>query len=135
MDTTIDSWRDKMNAKGSHTLVALVFATVAMAAAGTAQADESMAMQHAEMRQACAAQDGRFEKSWMYNDQGMKWGLVLSCVTGAGIVSCQDNVCETRRWARRDTTGTDSELETTKVIRTQTEPAVFADALAALSEN
>jgi hypothetical protein len=122
-----------MYSRGSFLLAALVFGAALLVATGAARAESNMAQRHAEMRQACDAQDGRFEKSWQYNDQGVKWGLVLSCVTSVGRVTCQDDVCESRRWARRDgeTAGPGQDAEDD--LQDRTDPKAFSDALAALS--
>lgn len=102
---------------------------------GAAFAESNTAVHHAALRKACTAQDGRFEQSWAYNDQGVQWGKVVSCVTSAGYVRCQDNTCRSGRWALRGSS-TASKTGSTKndgVARFAAEPAAFSAALAALS--
>ncbi len=80
-------------------LVALALAIGAMGAITVttgAHAGSNTALQRVALRQACTDQGGRFETSWMYNDQGAQWGRVLSCVTSARSITCQGNVCRVK---------------------------------------
>jgi len=43
---------------------------------------------------ACTVAAGRFEQSWSYNDTGVQWGEIASCVTDSVRLTCQGNVCK-----------------------------------------
>ena len=104
-------------------------------ASTAAYAESNTALQHAALRKACTDQGGRFELSWIYNDQGLQWGKVLSCATSAGYVTCQGNVCRGGRWVLADGVtpvqgGTENE---DSAVQFPAEPVAFSAALAALS--
>lgn len=104
-------------------------------AAGAAHAESNRALQHAALRKACTEQGGRFEQSWAYNDQGVQWGKILSCSTGAGYVTCQDNFCRGGRWVWPDG-GAAAEIgpdDNDGAVRFPAEPGAFSAALAAFS--
>jgi len=100
-----------------------------------ANAGGSTAARYAEMREACGEQGGRFEQSWLYNDQGVQWGEALSCATSVGYVTCQDNVCRSGRWGRSDgmTTASGGQADDGDVMEFPAEAATFLDAVAALA--
>ena len=105
----------KMRLKATRVALALAIGTVgAITATAAAHAESNTASQHIALRQACSEQGGRFEASWMYNDQGTQWGRVLSCVTSARSITCQGNVCRVEAAGR---------------------PVTFSAALASLSGN
>lgn len=116
-----------------HVLAGALIGLGWAAASGAAFAGGDTATRHAEMRQACTEQGGRFEQSWSYNDQGMQWGKVRSCSTSRGFVTCQDAVCRSDYWDRpaRDTTAAERPEGT---VQFPAEPVAFASALAALAE-
>jgi hypothetical protein len=116
-----------MNAKGSRALLVAVIGFGWVFVSSPASADGNTALRYAELRQACAEQGGRFERSWRYNDQGMQWGEVLTCSTGTGYVACQDDVCRSGRWGRAE----DPANKT--AARFPVEPATVAGVLAALA--
>ena len=66
---------------------------------GAAHAEGNTALHDAALRKACIERDGRFERSWIYSDQGLRWGRVVSCATGAGYIGCQGSFCRGARWA------------------------------------
>lgn len=45
------------------------------------------------LQRACTVAAGRFEQGWIYNDTGVQWGEVTSCVTENIRLSCQDDIC------------------------------------------
>ena len=107
------------------------------AASNCAQAGNSAASQHATMREACTKQGGRFELSWMYNDQGVRWGKVLSCSTSNGFIRCQGGLCRVGRRVSRDTdvAAKERDAKELRAMQFAAKPATFFEALAALSDN
>ena len=90
---------------------------------GSANAGSAMATRHAAIRDACTEQGGRFEVTWMYNDQIVRWGDVVSCTTREGLVRCEGKTCRASRWV----TGTVG-------MKTAADrPVSFTDALTTLS--
>ena len=61
--------------------------------ASPANAGSEIASQRDGLREVCTRQGGLFERSWAYNDQGMKWGEILSCSTSTGTIICRSGVC------------------------------------------
>ncbi|MCG8542779.1 MAG: hypothetical protein MJE12_01090 [Alphaproteobacteria bacterium] len=114
-------------------LIGLGWTTVS----GAARAAENTALHHSVLRKACAEHGGRFQESWIYNDQGVQWGKVLSCATSAGYVSCQGNFCRGSRWARGQgaTAQNGGPDNKDRVMQFTTDPADFSAALIALSKN
>ena len=53
---------------------------------------------------ACTVTAGRFEQSWSYNDTGVQWGEIASCVTDSVRLTCQGNVCRVNGLARNSRT-------------------------------
>ena len=100
-------------------------------------AGNDIASQHATMRHACAKHGGRFELSWMYNDQGVRWGRVLSCSTSIGYIRCQSNNCRASRWVLRDGAEVDKDgrAKGQDATRFPAEASAFSDALAVLAGN
>ena len=117
-----------MNKTGRYMLVATLIGLGWAFASGAVYAEANTATRHAELREACTEQGGRFEQSWRYNDQGLQWGAVLTCSTRAGYVICQDGVCRSGRWARFDGDGASDE----SAVQFRAEPTAVADRLAAL---
>jgi hypothetical protein len=78
---------------------------------------------------------GRFELSWIYNDQGVQWGEVLSCSTNAGYITCQDDICRAGRWAPADgvMAADGRSADDDDAGQFPAEPTAFAAALAAFS--
>lgn len=71
---------------------ALVMGTVAYSA--TALADDSIIeISKASLEEQCADVNGRFTKSWAYNDQGLQWGERYVCETVVFTLACQDGIC------------------------------------------
>ena len=124
-----------MKAEGSFVPTAALIGLCWAAVSGAAQAESNTALLHAAMRDACNEQGGRFERSWSYNDQGMKWGEILTCATSAGYVKCQGKVCQSGRWVRRDgATATGAGPgKNDGAVQFPAEPAGFSAALAALA--
>ena len=124
----------KLTLKGA--LAAVLFGLYGIAGSGAAHAESNTALQHAALHKACIEQGGRFEQSWIYNDQGMQWGKVLSCATSAGYVSCQGSTCRGGRWILRGgtTVADNGPDDNGGVVRFPAEPAAFASAVAALAE-
>ena len=54
----------------------------------------------ASWREACTVHGGLFEQTWAYNDQGMKWGEILSCSVDAGTITCRSGICRIGRGSR-----------------------------------
>ena len=103
------------------------------AAAGATLAGSRPAIWYNEMKTVCDTQGGRFESKWLYNDQGVQWGRVLSCSTSEGYVSCQDSVCRSGHWTRSSVASAangDSDS-----AQFPAEPERFAHALAELSSD
>jgi len=86
-----------MNMKGSGALAAVLIGLGGTLVSGAAYSDSNTAVRHAGMRKVCTQHGGRFEQSWLYNDQGVQWGKVLSCATRWGSITCRENVCRSRR--------------------------------------
>ncbi|MGI9413814.1 MAG: hypothetical protein ACR2PM_09095 [Hyphomicrobiales bacterium] len=107
------------------------------AASGAAQAGNSTAMQHAELRKVCTQRGGRFEQTWLYDDQGIRWGNVLSCATSAGYVICRASTCQSVRWPRSHglPVAADERSKSIAAKKFPAEPIGFADALSALTSN
>lgn len=104
------------------------------AASGAAQADTNTAMQQLALHKACVEKGGRFEQSWIYNDQGVQWGKVVSCSTSAGYVTCQGNTCRGSRWAHANgSTGNEEKSKSDGAVRFPAEPVAFSAALSTLS--
>ena len=80
------------------------------------------------MRQVCTKHGGRFERSWLYNDQGAKWGEVLSCATRWGSITCQKNICRSRQRVRSGAANGGAKQFPAK-------PGAIAEALIALARN
>ena len=131
-----DEWRGKMKTHLNHAQAAVLIGLCLAVVSGVAHAENNTASHNAALRKACAQQDGRFEQSWIYNDQGVQWGQVVSCATNAGYVRCQDNHCRSGRWILRDgTTASKVDPGNTGAIKQfAAEPTAFSDALAALSK-
>ncbi len=104
-------------------------AAVESRSGSTAHAGQGPALQHLALHKACTRQGGRFELSWAYNDRGVQWGPVLSCSTGAGAITCRDNLCRTGRLMKVDAIS-ESGSET---VEFPAEPMAFSAALAAIS--
>ena len=68
-----------------------------MALSGALRAEDAHPGSREAFVAACAEREGRFEITWLYNDQGIKWGEVVSCTTETRIVACQSGVCRTLR--------------------------------------
>jgi len=84
----------------SKTLKSILAASVIMtacAASGPAAASGAVAKADADFQTICEAFGGRFSQTWLYNDQGAKWGEVETCKTLAGTVTCQSGVCRSDR--------------------------------------
>ena len=47
----------------------------------------------------CQSYGGQFNSSWLYNDQGTKWGQIETCATPTGTLTCQGGVCRSDRQA------------------------------------
>jgi hypothetical protein len=45
------------------------------------------------LQRACTVAAGRFEQGWLYNDTGVQWGKITSCVTDTIRLTCQDDTC------------------------------------------
>ena len=120
-----------------HALAAVLMGLCLTAVSGAAGAESDTARKQLALRQACTEQGGRFEQSWIYNDQGMQWGEVLSCSTSAGYVTCQDNVCRGGRWAfdNNATAAKTGPDDSDGAVRFPAEPASFSAALSQLSGN
>lgn len=130
----------KIKAKHAPAVVPAVVLATALAAfgwavvSGAAHAGNDLASQHAALRKACTEQGGRFEQSWIYNDQGIRWGEVRSCSTSAGYITCQGNFCRGGRWAPLGgVPAAAGRPENDGAMRFPAEPAAFSDALAVLS--
>jgi len=124
-----------MKKKGVRFLAVVLFGLGWTVASDAADAGGSTAARYAEMREACGEQGGKFEQSWLYNDQGVRWGEVLSCSTRIGYVSCQDDVCRSGRWGRSGGTATaySGQSDDGDVMQFPAEPVAFANAVAALA--
>ena len=46
-----------------------------------------------KLQRACTVAAGRFEQGWIYNDTGVQWGEITSCVTENIPLSCQEDIC------------------------------------------
>lgn len=125
-----------MKTQISHAQAAVLIGLCLAFVSGTAQAENNTASHNAALRKACSEQDGRFEQSWVYNDQGVQWGEVVSCTTSSGYVRCQDNHCRSGRWILRDgaTASKAGSVNKGTVKQFLAEPAAFSNALAALSK-
>lgn len=123
-----------MKADVNHALAIALIGLCLAVVLGVAHAGSNTTAQYA-LRKACTEQGGRFERSWVYNDQGVQWGRVLSCSTGAGYITCQDNVCRGGRWDRPDgvTAADIGPDDSNGAVRFPAEPVAFSAALAALS--
>lgn len=120
-----------------HAQAAVLFGLSLAFVSGVAHAESNKALNHAALRKVCTEQDGRFEQAWLYNDQGMQWGDVVSCVTNTGYIRCQGNFCRSGRWMRRDAVAASSTGARKNDVVEQfvAEPAAFSAALTALSRN
>lgn len=118
-----------------HATTAVLLGLFALPGSGAVLAESNTALQHAALRAACAEQSGRFEKSWAYNDQGVRWGEILTCSTSFGQVTCQDNLCRSARWVVRSSAmaTVDGSGSGDSGQRFVAEPRAFSAALAALS--
>jgi len=119
----------------NHAQAAVLIGLCLAFVSGNAYAENNTASHNAALRKACVQQDGRFEQSWIYNDQGVQWGKVVSCTTSSGYVRCQDNHCRSGRWILRDgaTASNAGSGDKGTVKQFLAEPAAFSKALAALS--
>jgi len=126
-----------MKVKANHTLASVLIGLCCVVVSGAAHAESNTALQNAALRNACKEQGGRFEQSWSYNDQGIRWGKILSCSTSAGYITCLGNVCRGGHWAplKRSVTTDGRPADHSDVTRFPAEPAAFSAALAALSKN
>ena len=125
-----------MKTKRSYTLAAALICLGWAFTSGIANAESDMTGSEVEMHKACAEQGGRFEQSWLYNDQGTQWGRVVSCSTDVGTVICRDKVCQSTRRERpggatAPGNGT-GDVHGTELI--PNEAATFASLLATLAE-
>jgi|GEM_PF-4079158 len=84
----------------SKPLKSLCLATGMMALAGTltvaAGPAAASGMVHHKVwgfQTICQSYGGHFNTSWLYNDQGTKWGQIETCATATGTVTCQGGVC------------------------------------------
>ena len=109
-----------MNVLANYVMAAIAMGACCASMSGSALAENDAASKQAALRDACVQQDGRFEISWLYNDQGVKWGKVMSCSTKANMITCQGNVCKSA--ANGSVSGS-----------FPAEPSAFSNALAALS--
>lgn len=124
-----------MKVHANHALAVVLIALCWAVVSSAVHAESNTALRHAELRKACTEQGGRFELSWIYNDQGVQWGKVLSCSTGTGYITCQGNVCRGGRWVLSDgVTAVEAGPDGDSVVRFPAEPAAFSAALAALSQ-
>ncbi|MDJ0948576.1 MAG: hypothetical protein QNJ94_06615 [Alphaproteobacteria bacterium] len=119
----------------NRTLAAVLMGLGWTLASSAALAESNAAVQHAGLRKVCIEHDGRFERSWLYNDQGMQWGEQLSCTTDRGFVTCRDKVCRSGRWTRADGVAVEAGRQDRAdgATRFPAEPVALADALAALA--
>ena len=112
--------------KTSGVLAAVLIGLGGTLVPGAAYSDANAAVRLDGMRKMCTKHGGRFERSWLYNDQGVQWGEVLSCATRWGSITCQENVCRSRR---RDRAGEAAG----RAKQFPAKPAAIAGALAALA--
>ena len=124
-----------MNARLYLVSSAILIGAALVIAANTACAENNTASKHAALHKACTEQGGRFETSWIYDDQGVQWGKVLSCSTSAGYIRCQANVCRSGRWIFNDSQAVANSRpsEDDSVAQFHADPAAFSAALAALT--
>lgn len=115
-----------MNIKRSGALAAVLMGLGWTFVSGAAYSDSNTVVRYAGMRKVCTEYGGRFERSWLYNDQGARWGEVLSCATNWGSITCQGNVCQGRRWARSNGVNDGA-------LQFPAEAVALADVLAALA--
>lgn len=124
-----------MKVQANHALAVVLIALGWAVSSSAAHAESNTALRHAELRKACTQQGGRFEQSWIYNDQGVQWSRVLSCSTSAGYITCQGKVCRGGRWILSDgVPAAEAGLDDDSVVRFAAEPAALSAALAALSQ-
>jgi hypothetical protein len=126
-----------MRAQKNFTLAVLLAGLCWSVSSSAAHSDSNLALQYAAMRTACADRGGRLEKSWMYNDQGVRWGRVVSCSTSVGFIRCENDLCRINRWGSREGAWMAKGERATdhSALRFEAEPKAFFEALVALSSN
>ncbi len=126
-----------MNARTNTVLTTLLICFCWLAASGPVSAKGTSAPQQLALRQACSELGGRFEQSWIYNDQGVQWGRVMTCSTKAGFVRCQDGLCRGGRWVQPASTPIPGRRPDNLAGADQfpAEPAAFSAALTRLSKD
>ncbi len=112
-----------MTVRVNQTMAAAAIGLCCAILSNAANAESNTVARQAELHQACMQHDGQFEQSWIYNDQGVKWGKVVSCTTKTGKIKCQGDVC------RSDSVTASNNLAESFPA----EPAAFSNMLTALS--
>ncbi len=113
-----------MKVRVDHALLTAAIGLFCASISSAAFAEDNMALKEIALRQACTEYDGRFELSWRYNDQGVRWGRIMSCTTKTSIITCQGNVCRSEGEA----------ISSNLAGSFPAEPVAFSNALAALDE-
>lgn len=123
-----------MKANGFRVLAVAMLGLGLPLLSASAFAGSSTAEWPAAMSTACSEQGGRLERAWIYNDQGVQWGEILSCSTGLGYITCQESVCRGGHWSRAEgATPSVGQRADNDIVQFPAEPLAIADALAALA--